>query len=155
MTIFTLYDIKQRDQIFNSMSYMGIQTHCHQPPDSPIQRPLVSVHVHLRQTEAGLGQNELILLDRGKIQSLMYSWFFSTTMKALSTLEFKCQLWNALEVIIVSQSSFLENAGEAVHRLYHKQQQTFCGIVYQAFCKRFTCIISFSPSSKSWSKYSL
>ena len=44
--------------------------------------------MHLRQTEAGLGQNELILLDRGKVQSLMYDWFFNTTMKALSTLEF-------------------------------------------------------------------
>lgn len=63
---------------------------------------LGSAHVHLGQTGAGLGQNELILLDREKVQSLMHGWFFSTTMKALSTLEFKCQLWSALEVIIIS-----------------------------------------------------
>lgn len=85
---------------------------CRWPPDSANQSPLVSVHVHSRQVESSLGQSELILeggkarLDNsGPNLTLTLLWFFSTTMKAWSTLEFKCQLWNAIKIRIINNNN--------------------------------------------------
>lgn len=110
--------------------------------------PLVSAHVHSRQIESGLGQNELILLDRGKTRlansgpnlTLISFWFFSTAMKAWSTVEFKCQLCNIIN-IMMSNDNFIKSSllEKADHHLSYKQQQTFYGAIYQAFWK---CIIA-------------
>ena len=131
----------------------------HSPPDGPIQR-LLRFSACAQKTNRNWyrtqwtpsGQRETRPANSGPNLTLIMLWFFSITMKTLSTLEFKGQLCYAIrKIVIYNFIVILPRKGWWDHPSSFMQTivNTLCYCV-EASCKCFICIISFSPYSKFW-----